>query len=185
VSALNQIFEAPSDLSYFSVSQGYTYHRPVHTKPTGAAPAGAPSQPSKEGTPMQGVQFGATAEKATATSTATPTQAAEDTESGARTVREALRMTLQFGKEYTDNITLVGEPGSFRFSKNSEAAATQTKAQPSSTPGQSRAASAVPSAASNPPAVGKASKSGDKVPSMPQGPTKPKRRKSKASEPSP
>ncbi len=98
-------------------------------------------------------------------------------------------MTLQYGKEYADNISLVGEPGNFRFSKNKEAAASQAKGQlqplGTATPNQSRAVSMVPAVASPAAGPGKAPKMGEKNFSMPDGATKVKRRKSKAGDASP
>lgn len=133
---------------------------------------------------MPGAQLPATEKPAEGAS-----QSQEETDSGGRTLFDALRMTLQFGKEYMDEIPLVGEPGNFRFSKQKDPAAGQTKGLIASsnigTPGQSRAASAAPPAPSSPPAVQKDSKTGDKVASMPDGPGKPKRRKSRPGDSSP
>jgi len=182
VSSLNKIFSAPSDLSFFSASHGRTYHKPV-PKPTNHA-GSASSQRSKENTPMSGVQL-ATSEKPTGGSS----QSQETPDSGVRTVWDALRMTLQYGKEYADEISLVGEPGHFRFSKNKDAASSQPRTGPpipdSATPGASRAPSVAPAAAGNLAGASKGSKAGNKAASTPEGPTKPKRRKSKAGEPSP
>ncbi|KIX09889.1 uncharacterized protein Z518_00970 [Rhinocladiella mackenziei CBS 650.93] len=176
VSALHQIFSAPSDLSFFSASHGHTYHKPVQ-KSTTRALSGL-SQQSQEGTPLPDTQASST-EKNPAGSV----QPHEDTDNSTRTAWDALRMTLQYGMEYVDDMPLVGEPGSFRFSKSKDASSGQAKDQlpPSSaaTPGQSRATSAIPSAPSNPTAGPKGPKT------LPEGPAKPKRRKSKASEPSP
>ncbi|KIW51759.1 hypothetical protein PV05_10445 [Exophiala xenobiotica] len=180
VSALEKVFAAPAEMSYFSVSHGHTYHKPVQ-KSTSQALAGA-AQQSKESTPMPGTQS-STAEKNNTT------QSPGNNENGSRTVWDALHMTLQYGKEYADNISLVGEPGNFRFSKNKEAAASQAKGQlqplGTATPNQSRAVSMVPAVASPAAGPGKAPKMGEKNFSMPDGATKVKRRKSKAGDASP
>lgn len=127
----------------------------------------------------------ATTEKTTGAST----QAQENPDSGVRTVWDALRMTLQYGKEYADEISLVGEPGHFRFSKSKDATSSQSKGGPnvsdSATPGASRAPSVVPGATGNLAGATKGSKTGDKTTSTPEGVVKPRRRKSKAGEPSP
>ena len=72
------------------------------------------------------------------------------------TLFQALQMTMRYGKEYSDEVPLVGEPGSFRFSKKTEppprpAGATQVTSSQASgsraaTPALSRAASIVPGA---------------------------------------
>lgn len=181
VSALNKVFSAPSDLSFFSVSHGHTYHKPVQQSTSQAL--GGPSQHSKESTPMPETQP-STTEKSTGSS-----QAHDDTDSGIRTAWDALRMTLQYGKEYMDDMPLAGEPGNFRFSKSKEGTAGQIKPPTTSstaaTPGQSRAASSVPQAPSNPLAGPKASKGEDKALSVSEGAIKAKRRKSKVGELSP
>ncbi|KAI1611933.1 MED6 mediator sub complex component-domain-containing protein [Exophiala viscosa] len=181
VSALEKVFSAPANLFYFSVSHGHTYHKPVQASANQAT--SDPAQQSKESTPMPGSQLSAS-EKPT-TSSAQPQ---EENNTGARTVWDALRMTLQYGKEYADDISLAGEPGNFRFSKNKEAATGQIKGQTSgniATPNQSRAQSMVPASSSSNAAVSKGLKIGDKGATTPDGVVNRKRRKSKASEPSP
>ncbi|OAP61289.1 hypothetical protein AYL99_03490 [Fonsecaea erecta] len=186
VSALNKVFTAPADLSFFSVSHGHTYHKPVQQSTTQSM-LSAPQQGNEQQPPppTPGPQP-SNAEKASATS-----QAQEEATGGTRTAWDALQMTLQYGKEYVDDMPLVGEPGNFRFSKNKDASVTtgQTKAQiqtsPTGTPGQSRAASVVPATSSNPPAVAKGPKMLEKTAPLSEGPAKVKRRKSKPGVPSP
>merc|ERR1712137_1534765 len=105
-------------------------------------------------------------------STSTPALPQADGDTGARTVWDALRMTLQYGKEYSDDISLAGEPGNFRFSKNKEAATVQIKGPTNgsiATPSQSRAQSVAPASSSSNAAVSKSLKSGEKGPSTPDG----------------
>ena len=120
--------------------------------------------------------------------TSTPAQPQADGDTGARTVWDALRMTLQYGKEYADDISLAGEPGNFRFSKNKEAATGQIKGHTNgsiATPSQSRAQSMAPGSSNSNAAASQGAKVGGKGPLTPDGAVKVKRRKSKASEPSP
>lgn len=170
VSALTKVFAAPSDLSFFSVSHGHTYHKPVQKSTTQAL--AATSQQSKEETPLPGTQS-STADKSSKVASQTQTQDGFD--NSARTLREALRMTLQYGKEYMDDVPLVGEPGSFRLNKTRDGVNSQAKSQISgtaiATPGQSRAPSAVPpssaSAAANTAIVTKGTMASDKKEALP------------------
>ncbi|KIW38548.1 uncharacterized protein PV06_09504 [Exophiala oligosperma] len=182
ISALEKVLSAPASMSYFDVSHGHTYHKPVH-KFTSHSLNGA-SQQSKETTPLPGNQASTGGKPAS-----NGIRPHGENESDGRTLWDALRMTLQHGKEYTDDVSLVGEPGNFRFSRHREAAASQSKSQPqgpsTGTPIQSRAASVLPGAKSPGTGLVKGSKPGEKATSMPDGPAKIKRRKSKAGEPSP
>jgi len=184
VTALDKVFAAPSDLSLFSVSHGHTYSKPVQ-KSTKQALA-MTSQQSKEDTPLPGTQT-STGDKTTATTTASQTQAQDDFDNSARTLREALRMTLQYGKEYMDDVPLVGEPGSFRLNKTKEGASSQPKGQVSgaatATPGQSRAPSVIPASAAAATST-KGTVANDKKGNSANR-VKPKRRKSKAGDVSP
>jgi hypothetical protein len=116
-------------------------------------------------------------------------QAQEDSDGGKRTAWEALRMTISYGKEYADDMPLVGEPGNFRFSKNKDATGStgQTKSQTqlssftAGTPG-SRATSVVPPATSM---SSRGGKGGDKAAGDSEGALKAKRRKSKVDGTSP
>ncbi|KIW97365.1 uncharacterized protein Z519_02757 [Cladophialophora bantiana CBS 173.52] len=184
VSALNKVFLAPADLSFFSVSHGHTYHKPVQQ--TTAQSILGSSQQGNEALPIPGPQP-STMEKAVGTS-----EAQDETHGESRTAWDALRMTLQYGKEYVDDMPLEGEPGNFRFSKSKDASsmAGQTKAQgqtsPTGTPGQSRAASVVLPTSTNPSAPAKGPKPLEKNAPPSEGAAKVKRRKSKApGEPSP
>ena len=126
------------------------------------------------------------------TAAATSSQAHEETAGDARTAWEALRMTVNYGKEYSEDTPLVGEPGSFRFSKNKDTAVTasQTKGQshmsssPTGTPGHSRAGSVVAPVANNSATASKSFKAGDKA-TPSDGVVKAKRKKSKVEGTSP
>ncbi|OQV05116.1 hypothetical protein CLAIMM_09908 [Cladophialophora immunda] len=184
VSALNKVFTAPADLCLFSVSHGHTYHKPIQPSGTQST-LGASQQPNEPPPPTPGPQP-STTEKAASTS-----QSQDESDGGARTAWDALRMTMQYGKEYVDDMPLVGEPGNFRFSKSKDASTTtgQAKAQgqtsPTGTPGQSRAASVVPPTSSIPSATTKGPKLVEKTATLSDGAAKVKRRKSKPGEPSP
>ena len=85
---------------------------------------------------------------------AEPDKAQKDAES--QTLLQALQMTMRYGKEYSDEVPLVGEPGNFRFSKKNEqtlkpsagaaVASSQASGSRAGTPAYSRAASVVPGA---------------------------------------
>lgn len=190
VSALDKVFSAPSDLSFFSVSHGHTYNKPVQKTTTQAL--ATTSQQSKEDTPLPGTRSSTGDKPPTVTAAATSqTQAQDDFDNSARTLREALRMTLQYGKEYMDDVPLVGEPGNFRLNKTKDGVNNQPKSQVSgaatATPGQSRAPSVVPaSAAAHTLSVSKGTMpiAGDKKGNSANR-VKPKRRKSKAGDVSP
>jgi mediator of RNA polymerase II transcription subunit 6 len=188
VSALDKVFLAPSDLSFFSVSHGHTYYKHVQKSTTQAL--ATTSQPNKEDTPLPGAR-GSTGDKPPTATATSQTQAQDDFDNSARTLREALRMTLQYGKEYMDDVPLVGEPGNFRLNKTKDSVNSQPKSQASGaateTPGQSRAPSVVPaSAATHTPSVsrGTMAAAGDKKGNATNR-VKPKRRKSKAGDVSP
>ncbi|KAL2419786.1 Mediator of RNA polymerase II transcription subunit 6 [Exophiala dermatitidis] len=182
VLSLDKVFSTPADLSYFSPAHGHTYHKPVQKSL--AQSTSGPSQQSKESTPMPPSQV-SSSEKPTGG----PVQPHEESGSEARTVWDALRMTLQYGKEYMDEMPLVGEPGHFRFSRQKDLTAGHAKnlAAPSnvSTPGQSRAPSAVPPIATGPTSAPNGAKNGEKVAAAPEAPPKPKRRKSRPGDSSP
>ena len=126
--------------------------------------------------------------------TSTASQAQEDTDGGVRTIYNALTMTMLYGKEYVDDLPLLGEPGNFRLSKNKEAsaAAGQIKGHgqalstsPTGTPSASRAVSVAAPMLSNPAMVNKGPKAGEKAAPAADGSGKAKRRKSKVGVPSP
>lgn len=162
-------------MSNFSVSHGHTYHKPVQQS-TRQALAGS-TQQNREGSVVPESQGASEKE----------TQEQEDMDVGEKTVWDALRMTLHFGKEYSDDMPLVGEPGNFRFSKSKDAASqpSQTKGQsqtlssPAGTPSHSRAASVVAPMTGNPSTAGKGAKTADKATPVADAGGKAKRKKSK------
>lgn len=179
---MDSVFSTASSLPVFTASHGHTYYKPIQKI---SSTAGAASQQSKENTPMPAVDKG--------TSAAAEKKLPVD--SSAKTLYDALQMTMRYGKEYMDDMPLVGEPGSFRFTKvkDSGNAATigQLRAPPAQvspskvgTPApQSRAASPPPAIQTDVPRVS-SKKSSAKSPGS-ADPMKPKRRKSKAANPSP
>ncbi len=124
---------------------------------------------------------------------ATASQVQDDTAGDVRTAWEALRMTVNYGKEYSDDFPLVGEPGSFRFSKNKDATVTasqnksqgQTSSSPAGSPGPSRAASVVAPVPQNTATNSRSFKAADKATSFSDGAAKAKRKKSKVEGASP
>jgi mediator of RNA polymerase II transcription subunit 6 len=172
------------DLSLFSVSHGHTYHKPV--QPSARQALSTQVQQSREGSVLPDSQM--TGMDKTQTTTTSSTQAQDDTTGDSRTAWDALRMTIAYGKEYSDDVPLVGEPGNFRFSKNKDISApssqvkghqSQRSGTPTGTPGQSRATSVVAPALSSPSAGLKGQKTGEKTSPTTNTPGKIKRRKSK------
>ena len=169
-------------MSLFSASHGHTYYKPLQPSTRQALSGNAP--PSREGSVALESQ-GSAYEKGAAASS----QTQEDSTGGVKTAWEALRMTINHGKEYSDDMQLVGEPGNFRFSKNKDSAATASQAKISTqasftsvgTPG-SRAASVAAPTSSSP---SKVEMTGDKATAGSEGPSKTKRRKSRVDGASP
>ena len=147
--AIGKIFSEASQHPIFSVSDGHTYMKPVQKSITQKEPGA--SQQSKESTPMPG-QEGPGAEKVIDAAEADKAQ--KNIES--HTLSQALQMTMRYGKEYSDEVPLMGEPGNFRFSKKPDqapkasgavpVASSQASGSRAATPAQSRAASVVPGA---------------------------------------
>ncbi|RMZ78602.1 hypothetical protein DV738_g3752, partial [Chaetothyriales sp. CBS 135597] len=111
--SIGKIFAEASQYPLFSAAHGHTYVKPtqkyMNQKET------APSQPSKEATPMPG-QEGPGADKAVDISPVDKSSKKAD----AQTLFQALRLTMSYGAEYSDETPLEGEPGHFRFAKKSE-----------------------------------------------------------------
>lgn len=83
--------------------------------------------------------------------TAAPNSTQDPSNKSTRTLYDALQMTLQYGKEYMDDVPLVGEPGNFRLAKSREQASNSnttgnltTEALKVSTATSSRAQSTAP-----------------------------------------
>jgi mediator of RNA polymerase II transcription subunit 6 len=173
-------------LPVFAPSYGHTYFPPVQ-KPSQPSQIGL-SQQSKETTPMPGSQPDAS-QKGTK---AFPDGQASDLQD-AQILLDAINMSLRYGKEYMNEISLVGEPGNFRLSKTKDAlappsaSASQT-AQPASRLASPKKTSPAPSPPQPPPPIvtdvppvvsKKSAKGTDKSPTTPASSQKPKRRKSK------
>lgn len=183
VSTLNKIFSGPAELTSFTSSHGHTYFKPVQKSTSQAM--GVATQQSAEDVSGNGTQS-STTEKPD--KPATVSQPEDNGDNSNQTLRNALRMTLQFGKEYMDEIPLVGEPGNFRFNKARDASASQGKVAGggTGTPAPSRAASVVPNATSNNNAVAATVTSiGEKNNSSTTAVVSKKRRKSRAENSSP
>lgn len=189
VSTLNKLFSGPAELSSFTSSHGHTYFKPVQ-KSTAQALGGG-TQQSAEDVSANGTQSSTTDKPDKPDKPATLSQSEDNVDNSSQTLRNALRMTLQYGKEYMDEIPLVGEPGNFRFNKVRDASASQGKGsgtgtgQGTGTPVQSRAASVIPNAASNNTATPTVPSAGEKNNSGTTGAMSKKRRKSKAENGSP
>jgi mediator of RNA polymerase II transcription subunit 6 len=183
------MLSAAVSLPVFAPSYGHTYFPPVQ-KPLQPSQITL-SQQSKETTPMPGSQPD-TSQKGTKTLPDVQATDFQDT----RTLLESINMSLRYGKEYMNEVPLVGEPGNFRLSKTKEALAppsagasqvTQSASQPASTKKASPAPSPPPPPPPPPPiqtdvsTVGskKSAKGSEKSPTTPASSQKAKRRKSK------
>ncbi|KIV91647.1 hypothetical protein PV10_06163 [Exophiala mesophila] len=166
VGTLNKMFSGPSELSTFTPSHGHSYSKPSQ-KSTAQALTGALPSSTEDGPTAE-------AEASSTDKPSSSSQIEESDDSSQQTLWNALRMTLQYGKEYMDQVPLVGEPGNFRFNKARDPPPILAKGAvgPTATgsPLPSRAASAVPAP--------KAIADGDK--SALYAATPKKRRKSKA-----
>ena len=110
-----------------------------------------------------------------------------------RTLLESINMSLRYGKEYMNEMPLVGEPGNFRLSRTKEAlvppsAGASQVAQSASQPASTKKASPAPSPPPPPPPIQtdvsivgskKSAKGSEKSPTTPASSQKAKRRKSK------
>lgn len=178
--AINQIFSTASSLPMFSVSHGHTYHKPVQKSVQTAARN--QSVADKEATLIP------TAHAVTEGNGQTNGDPQDATDTGARTLHDALSLSMRYGKEYMDEMPLMGEPGSFRFAKAKETGVTTSRLNPqtSNQANLSKVGTPVPaSRAASPPALQTdlpdtvTKKSTAKSPRG-DNPMKPKRKKSKA-----
>ncbi|OXV11448.1 hypothetical protein Egran_00792 [Elaphomyces granulatus] len=118
VASLTKLLNTASPLPIFSPSYGHTYTPPI---PKALDSFSQPSsqlssqfQQSKEATPMPDIQAQA---KASLAGASTSFSSNEET----RNLTEALALLSRYGDEFMDETPLVGEPGSFIFSKASDA----------------------------------------------------------------
>ena len=129
VASVTKLLNTASPLPIFSPSYGHTYMPPIPKALDSLSQPSSQSQQSKEATPMPDIQAQA---KASLAGTSTNFSSNEDT----RNLTEALALLSKYGDEFMDETPLVGEPGSFIFSKASDA--------PSSTRQVSRTNAPVP-----------------------------------------
>jgi len=170
-----------SDLPLFSAAHGHTYLRPVQ-KSLGQ-PESQVAQQSKEDTPLPAAQ--APSDE--------PSKSTGTIDDSARSLFAALNMSMRYGKEYMDDMPLVGEPGKFRFARGKDPShagqlnnqVKQTTSTNANTPAQSRAGS--PLAPTQPESAQRAplEQARERNPHSPPDVMKSKRRKSKAANPSP
>jgi mediator of RNA polymerase II transcription subunit 6 len=173
-------------LPVFAPSYGHTYSPPVQ-KPSQPNHIGL-SQQSRETTPMPGSQPDVSQKGA---KTLSDSRAPDLQET--RTLIDAINMSLRYGKEYMNEMPLVGEPGNFRLSKTKDALAPRSAsasktAQPSSQQASPTKGTPAPSPPPPPPPIQtdipsvvsrKSAKGTDKSPTTPVSSQKAKRRKSK------
>ena len=178
------MLSAAASLPVFAPSYGHTYFPPAQ-KPSQPSQTGF-SQQSKETTPVPGSQPD-TSQKSTKALSDAQAPDFRDT----RTLLEAINMSLRYGKEYMNEMPLVGEPGNFRLSKAKDALAPPIAgqaAQPASQQASPTKASPAPSPPPPPPPIQtdvppgvskKSAKGTDRSPTTPGSSQKGKRRKSK------
>ncbi|KAI9783725.1 MAG: Mediator of RNA polymerase II transcription subunit 6 [Peltula sp. TS41687] len=182
VTALTKFLSTASSLPLFSPSVGNTYTRPTPVAPTSAPTIQLTAQASKESTPMPD-NVPRTVKVPTAAAAAATTESLQET----RSLAESFNMTLRYMDEYIDENPLQGEPGSFilstahgpSHSKNPSQAKPTTTAK---TAADSETATEPPTDGEGAGATAKkttTTTSGEKNPTGPNVPAKPKRRKSK------
>jgi mediator of RNA polymerase II transcription subunit 6 len=172
-------------LPVFAPSFGHTYFPPVQ-RPTQSGHTGL-SQQSKETTPMPGSQ----ADVSQMGTKTLPDAQAPDLQDTS-TLLKAINMSLLYGKEYMNEMPLVGEPGHFRLAKTKDAFAPPSVSKPAQSASQQVSptkGSLVPSPPPPPPPIQtdvppatskKSAKGTEKSPTTPASSQKAKRRKSKA-----
>lgn len=180
-SALNQLFATASTLPKFTPALGNRYFAPTVKAPSFATESQSTQQSARDATPS--VTGTTQAEKAKGMTTGI-TQASAQPED-VQTLFESFGQFLRYRNEYMDENPLVGEPGAFVFSSSKQHLQTQqqqaaakllalkpqNQVQETATPQTSAPATPQPQSDALPPR--KASKGND-------GPSKPRRRKSKA-----
>src|SRR5436305_9855915 len=142
------MLSAAAPLPVFAPSCGHTYFPPVqkHSQPSQLGL----SQQSKETTPMPASQPESSQKSAKTLSDA---QAPDFQDT--RTLLESINMSLRYGKEYMNEMPLVGEPGNFRLSKTKEALPPPSAgtSQSASQPVAAKKASPAPSPPPPPPPI--------------------------------
>lgn len=176
------MLSATHGLAFFSPSRGHSYSPPV--RKLGKPARTGLSQRSKESSLAPGSQNPNASQSSSADGRGTVID-------DAQTLLEAMRMTMKYGREYMDELPLVGEPGNFRVSKQREALgapstssiqASRIMSQPGDkTPTPATAQSPPPRLQTDIPTVDskRSAKSSDRSPESAGGPSKPRRRKSK------
>lgn len=117
VTSLSKVLPAASKQLLFSPSHGHTYTPSVPRYLEGVQSA----QQSKATTPAPSAK-----PTPAPTKTSLPTSTPPLSPSGMQDLRnltDALDLLTRYGDEYVDEVSLVGEPGNFIFSKNTAAAA--------------------------------------------------------------
>ncbi|KAL9024472.1 MAG: hypothetical protein Q9196_006492 [Gyalolechia fulgens] len=117
VTSLNKVIATASALPSFTPALGHTYLPP--------APKALNPVASKEGTPVPGSQDPNSAKLASK-------HFLDQDLRSTHLLQSSLNLSLQYGHEYMDDNPLVGEPGSFMFTKNREAQ--QPGSQPKTKP---------------------------------------------------
>ena len=141
--ALNKSFEKMAQLSVFSAAYGHTWEK-VGQK-SGKKVGADMGRLSKETTPAP-TREDTASDRAGPTG---PTTASQDEDGDSRTLAQALRLTSQYRGEYADEMTLVGEPGNFRFTKDKIQPATGSQAPPTQGSDRSRVATPLASRATS------------------------------------
>ena len=166
--SLDKMMKAITSLPKFSPSTGYPYLKESQ-KPK--ARPGTAGQQSKAGTPMPEVL---------GMSSQDPSSQESQAVANDRTLRESLALTMAYASQYYDDAPLVGEPGSFRYTKtkdpisNLRAAEDGIKSQP-----HSKAGTPVPSQPTKATASIQSTQEAKAAPAeVEQTKSKPKRKKS-------
>jgi mediator of RNA polymerase II transcription subunit 6 len=112
--ALQKIFERTAQLSVFSSDYGHSWVKPGQTVSKKSTSTADTAQQSREGSPAPTQDTTGSDRLASMTG---PLATKQDEDQDTRTLAQAMRLMSQHRNEYADEMTLVGEPGSFRFTK--------------------------------------------------------------------
>lgn len=156
--ALNKSFEKMAQLSVFSATYGHTWEK-IGQKSGNKKSVADMGRLSKETTPALAREDTATSDRAGPT---LQNASSQDDQGDSRTLAQALRLTNQYRGEYADDVTLVGEPGNFRFSKDRLQPGTGSLAPGTQIKDRSQAGTPMPSRATSVVMARQVSGSGDR-----------------------
>jgi mediator of RNA polymerase II transcription subunit 6 len=121
--ALQRSFERTAQLSVFSADHGHSWVKPGQAGSKKSSSTTGTAQQSREDSPAPTQDTVGSDRLGSLTGSMAIGQEEDDQDT--RTLAQALRLMSQHRNEYADEMTLVGEPGSFRFTKTAVAGEAQ------------------------------------------------------------